>query len=144
MTRTSIGGAPRSGRKTTPSRRYWAVPIGIWALATHSPTPAALGRAAAAGVLCSAVPMVADQLALRRVPAGYFGVFMSVNPVFAALAGLAILHQALGPADWLAIAAIVAANATSAATQARRRSQAVPQRRPGAGARTPAQEQRWA
>jgi inner membrane transporter RhtA len=100
------------------------VPIGIWALATHSPTPAALGRAAAAGVLCSAVPMVADLLALRRVPVGYFGVFMSVNPVFAALAGLVILHQSLRPADWLAITAIVAANATSASQPATWRSRA--------------------
>ena len=100
------------------------VPIGIWALAIHSPTPAALGRAAAAGVLCSAVPMVADLLALRRVPVGYFGVFMSVNPVFAALAGLVILHQSLRPADWLAITAIVAANATSASQPATWRSRA--------------------
>ena len=43
-----------------------------------------------------AVPMVADLLALRRVPAGFFGVFMSVNPVFAALTGLVVLGQSLG------------------------------------------------
>src|SRR5215469_10964984 len=42
------------------------VPVGIWALASHPVTVAALGRAATAGLLCSAVPMVADLLALRR------------------------------------------------------------------------------
>jgi inner membrane transporter RhtA len=89
------------------------VPVGIWALASHPVTAAALGRAATAGLLCSAVPMVADMLALRRVPARFFGVFMSVNPVFAALTGLVVLHQSLGLADWLAIAAIVTANAVS-------------------------------
>ena len=86
------------------------VPVGIWALASHPVTAAALGRAATAGVLCSAVPMVADLLALRRVPARFFGVFMSVNPVFAALTGLVVLGQSLEPADWLAITAIVTAN----------------------------------
>jgi inner membrane transporter RhtA len=89
------------------------VPVGIWALVSHPVTTAALGRAATAGVLCSAIPMVADLLALRRVPARFYGVFMSVNPVFAALTGLVVLGQSLQPADWLAIAAIVAANAVA-------------------------------
>jgi len=92
------------------------VPVGIWALSSHPVTLPGLGRAALAGLLCSAVPMVADLLALRRVPARFFGVFMSVNPVFAALTGLVVLGQALGLADWLAIAAIVTANAVSVST----------------------------
>ena len=92
------------------------VPVGIWVLTSHPVTAAALGRAAAAGVLCSAVPMTADMLALRRVPARFFGVFMSVNPVFAALTGLVVLGQRQQFAGWLAIAAIVAANAVSAST----------------------------
>jgi len=89
------------------------VPVGIWTLASHQVTGIALGRAAAAGLLCSAVPMVADVRALRRVPARFFGVFMSVNPVFAALTGVVVLGQSLALADWLAIAAIVTANAVS-------------------------------
>jgi len=96
------------------------VPVGIWVLASHPVTVAALGRAAAAGLLCSAVPMVADLLALRRVPARFFGVFMSVNPVFAALTGLMVLGQSLGLAGWLAVAAIVTANAVSVSTAGRR------------------------
>jgi inner membrane transporter RhtA len=92
------------------------VPVGIWVLASHQVTAAAVGRAATAGILCSAVPMTADLLALRRVPARVFGVFMSVNPVFAALTGLIILGQSLQVTDWLAIAAIGAANAASASS----------------------------
>jgi len=92
------------------------VPVGIWVLTSHPVTAAALGRAATAGLLCSAVPMVADLLALRRVPARFFGVFMSVNPVFATLTGLVVLGQSLALADWLSIAAIVTANAVSVST----------------------------
>jgi inner membrane transporter RhtA len=97
------------------------VPFGIWILASHPVTWVALGRAGTAGILCSAVPMVADMLALRRVPARFFGVFMSVNPVFAALTGLLVLGQSLGMADWLSVAAIVTANAVSVADGGRAR-----------------------
>ena len=90
------------------------VPIGVWALSGHPVTGPAIGRAATAGILCSAVPMIADLQALRRVPARFFGVFMSVNPVFAALTGLIVLRQSLPSADWLAIAVIVTVNAVTA------------------------------
>src|SRR5262249_21395100 len=110
------------------------IPVGIWALASHPVTVAALGRAATAGLLCSAVPMVADLLALRRVPPGFFGVFMSVNPVFAALTGLVVLGQSLGLASWLAVAAIVTANAISLGAAGRRAAPAGAQARPVPGA----------
>jgi inner membrane transporter RhtA len=71
------------------------VPVGIITLLRHPPTASALGYAAAAGVLLRG-PVLADLLALRRVPARFFGVFMSVNPVLAALVGLLILDQSLG------------------------------------------------
>ena len=90
------------------------VPIGIMILVRHPPTAAALACAATAGILSSAVPLLADLLALRRVPAGYFGLFMSVNPVLAALIGLLILGQSLPLEAWLSIAAIVTANVVSA------------------------------
>jgi inner membrane transporter RhtA len=92
------------------------IPVGIITLMRHAPTAGALGYAAAAGVLSSAVPFLADLLALRRVPARFFGVFMSVNPVLAALVGLAILDQSLGWAEWLAITTIVTANTVSVLT----------------------------
>lgn len=97
------------------------IPIGIITLMRHPPTASALGYAAAAGVLSSAVPFLADLLALRWVPARFFGVFMSVNPVLAALVGLLILDQSLGWAEWLAITTIVTANTISVLTADRRR-----------------------
>ena len=99
------------------------VPVGVLILVSDPVTWAALGRAAAAGVLCSAVPMVADLLALRRVPARFFGVFMSINPVFAALTGLVVLGQVLGVADWVAVAGIVTGNAVSVSCGGRARGQ---------------------
>ncbi|MFI7062946.1 EamA family transporter [Kribbella sp. NPDC050124] len=89
------------------------VPVGIWALWHHRPTPTTLAYAVAAGVLSSAVPFLVDLLTLRRVPAQFFGVFMSVNPVLAALVGLVVLDQRLGSLDWLAIGVIVGANAVA-------------------------------
>ncbi|MEV6474853.1 EamA family transporter [Streptomyces sp. NPDC051657] len=96
------------------------LPVGAWVLWHHPPTPTALGCALVAGVLSSAVPFLADLLALRRVPVHFFGVFMSVNPVFAALVGLAVLGQRLDALAWSAIAVIVAANAAAVSTAHRR------------------------
>src|ERR1700735_1586990 len=89
------------------------VPVGIAVLIAHPPTAAALGCAAAAGILSSAIPFLVDLLALRQVPAHFFGIFMSVNPVLAAVVGLVVLGQSLQWSEWLAICAIVAANAVS-------------------------------
>lgn len=71
-------------------------------------------------MLSSTVPFLSDLLALRRVPAYLFGIFMSVNPVFAALIGTVVLGQHLGPASWLAVAVIVTANAVAVGTAADR------------------------
>jgi inner membrane transporter RhtA len=95
------------------------LPVGGWVLWHHPPTAAALGCALAAGVLSSAVPFLSDLLALRRVPPRFFGVFMSVNPVFAALIGLAVLGQHLDAASWLSIAVIVIANTVAVSTTPR-------------------------
>ncbi|UDL97643.1 EamA family transporter [Streptomyces longhuiensis] len=107
------------------------VPVGIAALWLHRPTATALLCALTAGVLSSAVPFLTDLLALRRVPAHFFGIFMSVNPVCAALVGLLILGQHLGPESWTAIAVIVAANAVAVGTAAHR--PAAPHGHPDAG-----------
>lgn len=74
-----------------------------------------------AGVLSSAVPYAVDLTALRFVPQRLFGVFMSVNPVFAALAGLLILGQHLASHEWVGIAIVVAANVTTTLRQSRHR-----------------------
>lgn len=67
-------------------------------------------------MLSSLVPHVADLLALRRIPAGVFGTLTSINPVFAALAGLLLLGQGLELHAWIGIALIVTANVLVTAT----------------------------
>ncbi|WP_329000604.1 EamA family transporter [Kribbella sp. NBC_00709] len=89
------------------------VPVGVVVLLHHPATLAAASYALVAGVLSSAVPFLVDLLTLRRVPAQFFGVFMSVNPVLAALVGLVVLQQRLAIVDWVAILVIVAANAVA-------------------------------
>jgi inner membrane transporter RhtA len=89
------------------------VPVGVVVLLHHPPTPAAVSYALVAGLLSSAVPFLVDLLTLRRVPAQFFGVFMSVNPVLAALVGLVVLGQRLAILDWAAILVIVSANAVA-------------------------------
>jgi inner membrane transporter RhtA len=76
-------------------------------------TWAATGYAVSAGVLASVVPYAADLIALRFVPARFFGVFMSVHPVLAAIVGTALLGQVLGLHAWAGIAVVVLANAVA-------------------------------
>jgi inner membrane transporter RhtA len=89
------------------------VPVGVVVLLHHPATLATASYALVAGVLSSAVPFLVDLLTLRRVPAQFFGVFMSVNPVLAAVVGLVVLQQDLAIVDWLAILVIVSANAVA-------------------------------
>lgn len=95
------------------------LPLGLLVALRHPPTTAAVLCAVAAGLLSSAVPYVADLLTLRHVPAQTFGLFMSVNPVLAALVGLLVLGQEMGGPEWTGIGAVVAANAVSIATARR-------------------------
>lgn len=96
------------------------VPVGVLVLLHNPPTTGALLCAAGAGLLASAVPFLVDLLALRRIPAAAFGVFMSVNPVLAAGVGVVVLGESLELVQWLSIAAIVAANAVSVTSGSRR------------------------
>jgi inner membrane transporter RhtA len=69
-----------------------------------------------AGVLSSAIPYAADLVALRRVSARFFGVFMSVNPVIAAVAGVVLLQQVLDLHEWVGITIVVVVNAVAVST----------------------------
>ncbi|MBM2622771.1 EamA family transporter [Actinoplanes sp. LDG1-06] len=94
------------------------VPVAVALAATGRLDFAAIAFAVGAGLLSSVIPYAADLLILRRVPAQFFGLFMSIHPVLAALAGLLLLGQFLAPTQWAGIALVVAANAV-AATQRR-------------------------
>ena len=92
------------------------LPVLVVLIAQGKLQGAALLYAVCAGVLSSAVPYAADLIALRRVPQRFFGVFMSVNPVIAAVAGIVLLGQVLDVHEWIGIAVVVTANAVAVAT----------------------------
>ena len=93
-------------------------PIAVVWFAFHVPTAASLALAGACGLMSSIVPYVTDLLARRRVPAPVFGTFTSINPVWAALAGWLLLHQALAPAEWVGIGLIIGSNVVVSARKA--------------------------
>lgn len=76
--------------------------------------PGVLAAGAGIGVLSSVIPYWLELETLRRVPARVFGIWMSLEPAVAALAGLVILGEVLAPREWLAIGCVVAACAGAA------------------------------
>lgn len=94
---------------STVTAGLWLPVAIIWFL-VHPPTLLALALAAACGLLSSIVPYIADLAALRRIPAPMFGTLSSIGPVWAALAGWAILHQALALNEWAGIGLIILSN----------------------------------
>jgi inner membrane transporter RhtA len=73
-------------------------------------TGTALLAAIGAGIGSSVVPYACDLMMLRRVPAQFFGVFMSINPVLASLVGIVLLGELLNLREWLGVAMVIAAN----------------------------------
>ncbi|CAN5390081.1 EamA family transporter [soil metagenome] len=70
-------------------------------------------------VLLPVIPFTLEFLALRKLDAAAFGTLMSLEPAFAMLIGLVILHQVPGPLAVVGIAFVVAAGIGAARTGAR-------------------------
>jgi inner membrane transporter RhtA len=93
-----------------------AAPVGIAQAGSALLEPELLAAGAAVALASSVIPYSLELEALRRLPARVFGILMSLEPAVAALAGLAVLGQALALRDWLAIALVIAASAGATAT----------------------------
>jgi inner membrane transporter RhtA len=82
--------------------------------------PAALGGVLASplvlpvfvgvALLSSALPYALEMLALQRLSTRVFGVLSALGPAMAALAGLLVLAQALGPREIIALILVTAAS----------------------------------
>lgn len=72
--------------------------------------PRVLAIGAAVGMLSSVVPYSCELMALRRLPPAVFGVLMSLEPAAAALAGLVVVGETLGPLQWAAIGCVIVAS----------------------------------
>ena len=86
-------------------------PIGIAGGGGDLLDPRLLALGVAVAILSSVVPYSFEFEALRRLPAGVFGVLMSLEPAVAALIGLVALGQDLAPREIVAIGLVVAASA---------------------------------
>lgn len=92
------------------------VPIGLIDGGGELLDPRLLALGVAIAMLSSAIPYLAELEALRRLPAGTFGVLLSMEPAFAALVGFVALGQDLLGRELVAIALIVAASAGALST----------------------------
>ncbi|GAB3115963.1 EamA family transporter [Janibacter alkaliphilus] len=72
--------------------------------------PRHLAFGAGVAVLSSVLPYSLELLALRRLSAQVFGILLSLEPAVAALAGLVVLGQRLGPAQLVGMALVVSAS----------------------------------
>jgi inner membrane transporter RhtA len=102
-------------------------PFGAHGASAVVDRPALLIGAAAVALLSSVFPYGLEINALRHIPTRVFGILMSLEPAAAAIAGLFVLHQRLGPRE---IAALVLVSLASLAVTLGRR-EAVPVATPG-------------
>lgn len=61
-------------------------------------------------LLSTTMPYSLEFKALRRVPPRVYGVFASLEPALAAIAGMVLLDQWLAPVQWLGLLAVVGAS----------------------------------
>jgi inner membrane transporter RhtA len=89
-------------------------PVGIADGGADLLVPWVLAVGFGVGMLSSAIPYTLELEALRRLPAGVFGVLMSLEPALAAAAGFVVLGEDLAGREVAAILLVVAASAGAA------------------------------
>jgi inner membrane transporter RhtA len=89
-------------------------PVGIAEGGSDLLVPWILAVGVMVGLLSSAIPYTLELEALRRMPAGVFGVLMSLEPAMAATAGFLVLGEDLSAQEVAAIGLVVAASAGAA------------------------------
>jgi inner membrane transporter RhtA len=87
-----------------------AAPLGVIEGGSHLLDAESLLAGAAVGLLSSAIPYSLEVEALRRIATATFGVLMSLEPGFAALAGLLVLGQRLSGRVLVGIALVIVAS----------------------------------
>ncbi|WP_251797655.1 EamA family transporter [Paractinoplanes hotanensis] len=87
------------------------LPFGAAGAAEVTNHPSLLLGVVAVAVLSSVLSYGLELNALRRIPTRVFGILMSLEPAAAAVAGLIILRQRLGPAEVVALTLVTVASA---------------------------------
>jgi len=79
-------------------------------------TPSVLALGVGVGLLSSVIPYTLELEALRRISQRVFGILMSAEPAVAALIGVVLLDEFLGPLQWAALGAVTVACAGATLT----------------------------
>jgi inner membrane transporter RhtA len=85
-------------------------PLALGQYAGQLADPRILLFGALVGLLSSVIPYTCELVALRSLRPAVFSVLMSLEPAAAALAGLVVVGELLGPVQLLAMACVVAAS----------------------------------
>jgi inner membrane transporter RhtA len=93
-----------------------AAPFGVVEAGPALLDPKVLAAGLVVALMSSVIPYSLELEALRRIPPRVFGVLMSLEPAIAALAGLVVLGEMLGLAQWLAVGCVVVASVGSTRT----------------------------
>jgi inner membrane transporter RhtA len=89
-------------------------PVGLLHAGGELFAPALIPMALLVALFSTAIPFSLDLYALPRMPARSYAVFMSLEPAFGVLSGLAILHEKLSGAQIAGVAAVIIAAAGAA------------------------------
>jgi inner membrane transporter RhtA len=94
--------------------------ITVGPMVFHRMTPEILLIGVGLAILLPVVPFALEMLALRRLTTAAFGTLMALEPAFAMIVGLIVLHQDPGAAGVIGICFVVAAGIGAARSGARR------------------------
>lgn len=117
--RAGTGGGPHIAALGVGTAALIALPFGVATAGASLLDPALLPLGLAVALLSSAIPYALDMVALPHIPARLFGILMSGQPALAALSGLVILHETIGPIQLLGMGAIMLASIGATLTIAR-------------------------
>jgi inner membrane transporter RhtA len=90
------------------------LPVGLVQAGGRLLQPGVVAIGLAVALLSSVIPYSFELMALRRITPRAFGILLSMDPAFAAVAGLIVLGQHLTVAEVVALVLVVVANAGSA------------------------------
>lgn len=87
-----------------------ALPVGLFQVGSALLRPSTLMLGGTVALLSTTMPYSLEFKALRRVPPRVYGVFASLEPAVATIAGMVLLDQWLAPMQWLGLLMVVGAS----------------------------------
>lgn len=87
---------------------------GFQAIARLAEAPGHLPAVMGVAIFASAIPLLFEYLALKRMKPKTYGILISTEPVVASLIGIALLSETIGLQGWVAVGLITLASAAAA------------------------------